>query len=66
VERDEAAQAVQESVGAFEVIFREEWEYTEIMIGDESEGATLLEPKFEDESEDWGAREALSESIESW
>ena len=53
--------AIAEFVGAFEVVFRYDWEYTKIMIGDESEGATFVEPGLDDESEDWGARGALLE-----
>lgn len=57
----ELNQAVAEFVGAFEFVFRYDWEYTRIMIGDEEEDATFLEPGLEDESEDWGARGALLE-----
>jgi hypothetical protein len=53
--------AIAEFVGAFEVVFRHDWEYTKMMIGDEAEGATFIEPKLADESEDWGARGALLE-----
>lgn len=53
--------AVAEFVGAFEVVFRYDWDYTKIMLGDESDGATFVEPGIEDESEDWGARGALLE-----
>lgn len=53
--------ALAEFVGAFEVVFRYDWEYTKIMIGDEATGATFLEPGLDDESEDWGARGALLE-----
>ena len=54
-------QAVAEFVGAFEVVFRYDWPYTKIMIGDEEKGATFVEPGLEDEIEDWGARGALLE-----
>lgn len=54
-------QALQEFVGAFEVVFRYDWDYTQVMIGDENEGANFIEPGLEDESEDWGARGALLE-----
>lgn len=54
-------QAVAEFVGAFEVVFRYDWQYTKAMIGDEVEGATFVEPGLEDEIEDWGARGALLE-----
>ena len=57
--QDEIARALQEFVGAFEVVFRDDWQYTKIMIGDEADGANFLEPKLDDEFEDWGARGAL-------
>ena len=44
-----------------EVVFRLDWKYTRVMIGDEVEGATFLTPGLEDESEDWGARGVLLE-----
>ena len=53
--------ALQEFVGAFEVVFRYDWEYTRVMIGDETDGANFIEPRLDDESEDWGARGALLE-----
>ena len=51
--------ALAEFVGAFEVVFRYDWEYTRLMIGDEEEGATFVEPGLADETEDWGSRGAL-------
>jgi hypothetical protein len=57
----ELKEALAEFVGAFEVVFRYDWPYTKIMIGDEEEGATFIEPRLEDETEDWGARGALLE-----
>ncbi|MDB5801556.1 MAG: hypothetical protein JWL63_2495 [Rhodocyclales bacterium] len=51
--------ALSEFVGAFEVVFRYDWEYTTVMIGNEE--PNFLEPGVEDESEDWGARGALLE-----
>ena len=48
-------------MGAFEVVFRYDWDYPKVMIGDEREGATFVDPHLEDESEDWGARGALLE-----
>jgi hypothetical protein len=54
-------QALQEFVGAFEVVFRYDWDYTQVMIGDANDGANFIEPGLEDESEDWGARGALLE-----
>lgn len=53
--------ALAEFMGAFEVVFRYDWEYMKITIGDEAPGATFVEPGLEDESEDWGARGALLE-----
>ena len=57
----EFEKAVAEFVGAFEVVFRYDWQYTKERIGDEEEGATFIEPGLEDETEDWGARGALLE-----
>lgn len=57
----EVEKALSEFMGAFEVVFRYDWEYTKIMIGDEVSGATFVEPGLEDETEDWGARGALLE-----
>lgn len=54
-------EALTEFVGAFEVVFRYDWDYTKVMIGDEADGATFIEPGLEDETEDWGARGALLE-----
>lgn len=54
-------QAVQEFVGAFEVVFRYDWEYTKCMIGGEREGCDFIEPGLDDKTEDWGARGALLE-----
>lgn len=56
---DEIARALQEFVGAFEFVFRDDWEYAKIKIGDEADGANFLEPKLDDEFEDWGARGVL-------
>jgi len=59
---DEAIRtALAEFVGAFEVVFRYDWPYTKLMIGDEAEGATFIEPGLDDETEDLGARGALLE-----
>ena len=57
----EFEKAVAEFVGAFEVVFRLDWKYTSMMIGDEEEGCTFLAPGLEDEGEDWGARGVLLE-----
>lgn len=56
---DELQKAIAEFVGAFEVVFRYDWEYTKSMLGDEADGANFVEPMLDDESEDWGARGAL-------
>jgi hypothetical protein len=52
--------AVAEFVGAFEIVFRYDWQYTKEMIGDEEEGA-FVEPELEDEIDNWGARGDLLE-----
>jgi hypothetical protein len=57
----ELKKAIAEFVGAFEVVFRYDWEYTKTMLGDEADGASFVEPMLDDESEDWGARGALLE-----
>ncbi len=61
----ELKKAVAEFVGAFEVVFRYDWDYTKIMLGDEANGATFVEPELQDESEDWGARGASLEKYRS-
>ena len=45
--------ALAEFIGAFDLVFRKDWPYTKVMIGDEAEGATFLEPGLDDEIEDW-------------
>jgi hypothetical protein len=55
----ELQDALAEFVGAFEVVFRYDWHYTKVMIGDEEDGATFIEPGLDDESDDWGSRGAL-------
>ena len=57
----EFEKAVVEFVGAFEVVFRYDWPYTKVRIGDEEKGATFIEPGLEDETDNWGARGALLE-----
>jgi hypothetical protein len=57
----ELKKAVADFVGAFEVVFRYDWDYTKVMLGDEADGATFVEPGIQDETEDWGARGALLE-----
>ena len=56
---EELERAMCEFVGAFEVVFRYDWEYTTLMI--DPEVPSFLEPAVSDESEDWGARGALLE-----
>jgi hypothetical protein len=57
----ELIQALREFVGAFEVLFHYDWNYTIEMIGDEAQGRTFLDPGLEDETEDWGSRGNLLE-----
>jgi hypothetical protein len=54
-------QALAEFVGAFELVFHHDWEYTASMIG--GEDPSFLSPglSLEAETEDWGARGALLE-----
>ncbi len=58
---DALTQALAEFVGAFELVFHYDWDYTKIMIGGEE--PSFLSPGLdrEAESEDWGARGALLE-----
>ncbi|MDH0894473.1 MULTISPECIES: hypothetical protein [unclassified Pseudomonas] len=61
-EQSEALQkAISEFVGAFEVVFHYDWDYTSIMIGGEE--PSFIQPGLtsNEESEDWGARGALLE-----
>jgi hypothetical protein len=58
---DQLQAALAEFVGSFEVVFRYDWDYTKLMIGDEAEKASFIEPGIEDETNDWGARGALLE-----
>ncbi|MBE7440593.1 MAG: hypothetical protein HS115_19275 [Spirochaetales bacterium] len=51
-----------EFLGAFEVVFHYDWDYTKIMIGDESPKHTIIRTGLEDETEDWGTRGQLLES----
>ena len=57
----ELEEAISDFVGAFELVFRYDWEYTKLMFGDEADGASFIEPQLADEFEDWGARGALLE-----
>ena len=61
VDDPELIAALQDFVGAFEVVFRYDWPYTKIAIGDEEDGHTFIEPGLGDETEDWGSRGALLE-----
>ena len=58
-DQDQLQRAVSEFIGAFEVVFRYDWEYTTMMISGEE--PSFLEPGVDDENEDWGARGALLE-----
>jgi len=61
-EKPEALQkAIAEFIGAFEVVFHYDWDYTSIMIGGEE--PSFIQPGLtpDEESEDWGARGALLE-----
>jgi len=53
--------AIAEFVGAFETVFRYDWQHTLDMIGDESEGATFIEPGLNDEFNDLASRGFLLE-----
>ena len=55
------SRALAEFVGAFELVFHYDWDYTTIMIG--CEKPSFLSPGLgrDAESEDWGARGALLE-----
>ena len=58
----ELEKAVAEFVGAFEVVFRYDWDYTAVVLaGMVMEDANFIEPGVEDETNDWGARGALLE-----
>ena len=50
-----------EFLGAFEIVFHYDWDYTKLMIGDEEENCTFIKPGIENETEDWGARGQLLE-----
>ena len=50
---------VKDFLKAFEEVFEHDWYYTSLMIGDEKEGCTFLNPGLEDETEDWGNRGIL-------
>ena len=53
--------ATAEFMGAFELVFHHDWEYSTIMMGDQEDGCTFLKPGLADEIEDWGARGLLLE-----
>ena len=48
-------------MGAFEMVFHYDWDYTKVLIGNED--PSFLKPglTIDGESEDWGARGALLE-----
>ena len=54
-------QAIAEFVGAFQVVFHYDWNYTTTMIGQEA--PSFLSPGLstDEETEDWGSRGALLE-----
>jgi hypothetical protein len=57
----ELLEKLQEFMGAFEILFHHDWEYSKDMIGDEEKDMSFLNPGLEDETEDWGARGELLE-----
>jgi hypothetical protein len=57
----EFEKAVAEFVGAFEVVFRHDWSYTKFQSAHIEEAATFIEPRAEDEMDDWWARGVLLE-----
>jgi len=57
----ELEKAVAEFIGAFEVVFRQDWDFTKFQSAHVREDATFLEPKEEDEMDDWWARGVLLE-----
>jgi hypothetical protein len=61
MKNDELVSALTEFVGAFETVFRYDWPYTRLAIGDEADGATFIEPRLLDEFEDWASRGFLLE-----
>lgn len=61
VDDPELIESMASFMGAFQYVFRDDWEYTKMMMGDEEEGMTFLEPGLEDECEDWGGRGRLLE-----
>jgi hypothetical protein len=50
-----------EFLGAFEIVFHYDWDYTEAMIGDVKNGCTFIYPGIEEKIGDWAARELLLE-----
>src|SRR4051794_26067365 len=56
---DELRSALAHFVGAFETVFRYDWPYTLISVGNEAEGANFIEPGVADEYEDWACRGEL-------
>jgi hypothetical protein len=53
--------AIAEFVLAFEVVFRYDWPYTLMSVGNEADGANFIEPGVADEHEDWASRGCLLE-----
>jgi hypothetical protein len=57
--------AIAEFVWAFEMVFHHDWRYAQSMLlpfnGMIAEGGTFIEPRVEDEEEDWGFRAILLE-----
>jgi hypothetical protein len=51
--------AIREFVGAFEVVFGHDWDYSKWKIGQIKEGATFIDPDEKYEMDDWWARGAL-------
>lgn len=58
-QQKELQQALSEFMGALEVVFRYDWEYTTQMI--DRDTPSFFEPGVEDETEDWGSRGAFLE-----
>lgn len=61
MEDKELEQVISEFVGAFEIVFRYDWDYSKAMMGDEEEGCNFIEPGLNDEIDNWGARGILLE-----
>jgi hypothetical protein len=60
--RHDFEEALDDFVGSFELVFDNDWEITKARIRDGdyiSTDGTFIEPKVEDESNNWGNRGAL-------